>query len=321
MTTIVSFCGGGIRGLLSATLLHRLYQMNQNILSNTTIFAGCSTGAGIVSQLLAGRTPLDIIENYQSQAPFYEKQSTAPNAPAYDIKTVFDVQWQLHGNADPALGSFTQQAVILAYDLGSSANEPWGPIIYNNLPSSPNQTVGIATAVTQSAAMPGMFAPYANGVDGGFANHDPTLHAIAVAMQNGTPIEDIAVIDIGTGLYSTYMAANCTTWGAQQWQAGDGNANDPQPLLVNGTTCPVLSLSLDGMTTTAVPQLAQMMLGNRYVSLNPPIPFIPENAWTGKQLLQLTTAANEQDLMPAVNLMRTYWDLESLGSSNSARAR
>src|SRR5215475_287529 len=51
---IVCFCGGGIRGLLSATILEDLAHAYPNILTKTHLFAGTSTGAGIISWLLKG---------------------------------------------------------------------------------------------------------------------------------------------------------------------------------------------------------------------------------------------------------------------------
>jgi patatin-like phospholipase/acyl hydrolase len=41
---ILSFCGGGIRGLASVTMLNVLYQKFPNIISETDALAGYSTG-------------------------------------------------------------------------------------------------------------------------------------------------------------------------------------------------------------------------------------------------------------------------------------
>ncbi len=52
--TILSFVGGGIRGLMSVTILNELYTKFPHILDNTDLIAGCSTGSIITSELLGG---------------------------------------------------------------------------------------------------------------------------------------------------------------------------------------------------------------------------------------------------------------------------
>ena len=61
--TILSFVGGGIRGLMSATILQRLANVRGGVvISNTSLLAGCSTGSIITSELLAHKTPGDLID-------------------------------------------------------------------------------------------------------------------------------------------------------------------------------------------------------------------------------------------------------------------
>jgi patatin-like phospholipase/acyl hydrolase len=104
---IVCFCGGGIRGLLSATILEDLAHAYPNILTKTNLFAGTSTGAGIISWLLKGDPPADIIHHFLAQeVSFFSEPCTNPARPAYSIDKVVEGQVVLHGTKP--LNAFSQ---------------------------------------------------------------------------------------------------------------------------------------------------------------------------------------------------------------------
>ena len=82
--TIVAFCGGGIRGLLSATVLQNLAAKYPQILTGTNLFAGTSTGADTVNMLVGKnpKTPAEIVAYYQGPVVnFYKNPSTTPARP------------------------------------------------------------------------------------------------------------------------------------------------------------------------------------------------------------------------------------------------
>jgi patatin-like phospholipase/acyl hydrolase len=314
--TIVSFCGGGIRGLMSAEILQRLAHASSNILTNTRLFAGTSTGSGIINLLLADYTPSRIIEYFLTQErDFFSHQSPeGASAPGYSIDEVFAGVIAVH-DGNPSLNSFTtgkhpQFVLFTAFDVGSSAEDYWKPILYHNLPAGNQGTVGIADAVASSSAMPGMLGSWKRHVDGAFVNHDPTFSAMAVAIANGATLDKICVIDIGTGFMPNWIASDTHRWGAQQWQNGDGNPeNHTPPLLINGTSSPILNLSLNGTSSTLNPMLLKMMLGSRYVNLNPRIPYIPENATSDAQIDTLRAAAAAVPIHDAVKLLQKAWSV------------
>lgn len=219
---IVCFCGGGIRGLLSATILQNLADAYPNILSKTDLFAGTSTGAGIISWLLAGTTPAGIIQKYlTSEVQFFSFEDFEPTKPGYDIDLVFAGQAAMHGLK--TLNDFDQSVLFTSFNVGSATSPtehtPWQPILYSNLTSSPNGGTTVAEAVTSSSAMPGMLGSYEGNIDGAFVNHDPTLAALASAIHyEKVSLSDIVVICIGTGLMQNWIASDTHSWGAQQWQ-------------------------------------------------------------------------------------------------------
>ena len=130
--------------------------------------------------------------------------------------------------------------------------------------------------------MPGMMGSYNGNIDGAFVHHDPTIAAIAAALSSNPSLtlNDINVICIGTGFMANWIASDTNSWGAQQWQNGDGNPNNNTPaLLLDGTVSPVLNACLNGTSTSLIPQLAGMMLPQgQYAYLNRILAYyIPEN--------------------------------------------
>jgi len=314
--TIVAFCGGGIRGLLSATVLQNLAVSYPQILTGTNLFAGTSTGADIVSMLVGDtpKTPAEIVAYYLGPVvKFYRDPSTNPSAPAYSVDKAYLGAWSVHDGNQPLSSFLPQNILMTAFSVGSSANQPWNTMLFSNIIGPMLQDAGIADAATASSAMPGMLGSWTGNlggafVDGGFVNHDPTLAAIAAAVQSGVALESISAITIGTGYMPNWIASDTKTWGAQQWQNGDGNPNNNTPaLLINGTISPVLNASLNGTSTNLIPQLAGMLLGNRYANINPQIPFIAENDVSQAALNELVSAAQNANLCAAETILANYW--------------
>jgi patatin-like phospholipase/acyl hydrolase len=313
---IVCFCGGGIRGLLSATILQNLADAYPNILTKTNLFAGTSTGSGIVSSLLANEQPSQIIHGFLTQeADFFKNPGYDPTKPAYSVDLVEAGQIALHGIKK--LKDFSQSVLFTSFNVGSATSPmthtPWAPILFTNLPGSPNADTPVATAVTSSSAMPGMLGSFQGNIDGAFVNHDPTLAAIAAAINyEHVSLSDIVVIGIGTGFMANWIASDTHVWGAEQWQNGDGNPLSNTPaLLVNGTISPVLNAIMNGTSVNLVPELAGMMLQGNYAYLNPPLDrYIAENDVRPEALAYLQAQAahcNPQQMDNALNLLKTYW--------------
>jgi len=306
--------------LLSATILQNLANSYPAILTNTNLFAGTSTGSGIISQLLAGNTLDYIIDTYflEKAVAYYSLGQIDPSLPIYSVSEVYTGQVALHGKK--TLGDVTKQSVLFtsfnvgSYDESTSTGTPWAPLLYSNLPNSPNAGTTIAEAVTSSSAMPGMMGSYNGNIDGAFVHHDPTIAAIAAALSSNPSLtlNDINVICIGTGFMANWIASDTNSWGAQQWQNGDGNPNNNTPaLLLDGTVSPVLNACLNGTSTSLIPQLAGMMLPQgQYAYLNPTLAYyIPENDVIPADLTYLQTQAancDPQQMTIAENMLKNW---------------
>jgi hypothetical protein len=305
---ILAFCGGGIRGLLSAGILERLAKKSPRIVSETDLLAGTSVGASIISLLLANVSPAQVYHYYSTSVPgFFKNPNTDPQMPAFDIDTLAAAQHQLHPT-NPSLDAVKKKVVFTSFNVGSE-NRNWQPVLFNNLSKSTTGTTPLIDAVISSGAMPGELGSYTGHIDGAFVNHDPTLAAIALAINEGVRLENIVAICIGTGFMANWIASDTSQWGAEQWERGDNNPNNrTPPVLINGTESPVLSAAISGTSTNLVPDLLAMMLPGRYAYINPTLDrIVAEDDTNPADLDYLQAQAMQVDISSAVSLLNKYW--------------
>ncbi|MGJ7614021.1 patatin-like phospholipase family protein [Variovorax sp. GB4R4] len=333
--TILSFVGGGIRGLMSATILERLDAVHNGVLNRTQMLAGCSTGAIITSELLAGKSPKDLVDLFTGgELGFYDAMNPDPRTPAYSIDKVLASQEDAYlklGRKVPTVAELGRDVLLVSFNVGKVTTDidnkmmptPWGPMMFTNMLGTErdkldglfgNSDTTIAKAATSSGAMPGQLGSMDGNVDGAFFNHDPTVAAICLAVRNGHPLENIVAITIGTGLMPYWLQSDTHDWGAKQWMQGNGNPFDNvTPFLMNqSVSSPVLDLSLNGTSSEVMPNLAKMLLGDRYVNINPRLPcFIPENSTNAQAIALLQRHGKEVNIDDAVALIGTYWNIDS----------
>jgi patatin-like phospholipase/acyl hydrolase len=302
---ILSFCGGGIRGLLSAKILQRLADKVPGLLKNTDLLAGTSTGADIISQILANKTPKQICKSYSgAAAKFFKKPKWDTTQPAYSVQELVAGQLLLHPR-NPFLNELPRKVLFTAFNVGGPGQD-WQPLLLHNLNNSEVLTTRLVDAVVSSSAMPGMFGSHNGNIDGAFVNHDPTLAAIAAAVSSGVDPNEIVAVCFGTGFMGNSIASDTSNWGAAQWQNGDGNpASNLPALLINGTQSPILNACLNGTSTNLIPQLSGMMLPNRYACLNATLDrVIPENDTCPEDLKYLERMADAVDLSAAIQVLK-----------------
>jgi patatin-like phospholipase/acyl hydrolase len=306
---ILAFVGGGIRGMASARMLMRLTERHPQLVDDADLLAGTSVGSSIVSSLVAGKSPAHVYENLTtSTVDYFRHPNTDGSKPAFSVDEVVLGQRLLHP-LNPRLSELDQKVLFTAFNVQGGPGNTWTPLLFNNLPKSTNAHTHVIDAVVSSGAMPGMMGSWRGNIDGGFVNHDPSLAAIALAVNEGIDLSDITLICFGTGLMSNWISSGTATWGAQQWQNGDGNPIDNTPsVLINGSGSPALNATLNGTSTNLVPDLAKMMLGDRYAYLNPKLDrFIPEDDTDPADLSYLKSQAARVDISDASRVARRYW--------------
>jgi hypothetical protein len=108
---------------------------------------------------------------------------------------------------------------------------------------------------------------------------------------------------------ANWIGSDTATWGSLQWQGQSApDSNRTPALLVNATASPILNLCLNGTSTNLVPQLSAMLLGDRYVNINPVLDrYIPETDRSPADLQYMEALSASYDLDPAKRLLDRYW--------------
>jgi len=305
--TIIAFNGGGIRGLMSNRIIVRLVEAFPELLENTVMFAGTSVGAGLAAHFANGGKATEIgqwLDNDVAKKIFAHPGSDT-RKPAFSSVPFVAAQELLYGHK--TLGELKKKVVLTSFQV--AGGKPWTPVLFNNLTAEGAQT-RIVDAVVGSGSMPGMFGSHNGYIDGAFVNHDPTLAAIAFAIQDGAALEDIALLDVGTGFMAQSIPADQDTaqWGTDQWQTfGREYPERLPPLLINGTPSPILNVSLSGTSTNTIAIIAEMMLGkDRFVNVNPTLDTYVSETDVAK-IPYLMKVAEDTDLSAAEALIKNYW--------------
>lgn len=263
---ILTLDGGGIRGVLTARLLERIQEQLPWFMDSIDLIAGTSTGGILALALAAGKTPSQVRELYESlgQDVFHNSPLELP------LTKMVEADYSnhpLHSALDETLkgktlGDLKPHVVITTFDLDNEVSAPnrprtWKAKFFHNYPepSKPSDDLGqlaMDVAVRTSAA-PTYFPIYQGYVDGGVVANNPSMCAIAQAIDDSTGgqnLGDLTLFSIGTGNFPHFMTEIDNSWGLLQWA----------PHLI--------SLMLEGSSGLAEYQ-SQQLLGRRYYRLNP----------------------------------------------------
>ncbi len=256
---ILSLDGGGIRGVLSATILK---EVEKTLIEKTGkklheyfhLIAGTSTGSILAAGIASGISANELFELYNE-----EGKNIFPKRVRWQRKWRFFSQ--LLGNSllyphkygDQGLTNVLKrrlidkdsgepltiqdikktQFLILSYDV-LSRNTTW---FANDDPTEwyYKNNLGLWQICSASSSAPTFFPPYElpynsekslPHIDGGVSANNPELAAIAHALsmtrsnQPKTKIDEISVLSIGTGRTTrAYRYSEIKKWGAAKWVA------------------------------------------------------------------------------------------------------
>ncbi|TAF51878.1 MAG: patatin [Oscillatoriales cyanobacterium] len=252
---ILSIDGGGIRGVLAATML---LEVEQTVLEATggrlcdyfDAIAGVSAGSMMAAGLAIGQSPRDLLDTLKARGKhifprllrewrkvsllqFFGNLGLYPHTLGSEIgiaNVLRDLLRDPTTQTDPTIADITTvDLLLLAYDVRSrnttffaSGNQKYGgnKLWYDDLP--------LWQICTASASAPTYFPPYnlpygTSGqhlphIDGGVAANNPDLAVLSHAIRLGHKLDDIAILSIGTGKVTrphTYDQVN--SWGTVEW--------------------------------------------------------------------------------------------------------
>ncbi|MCF7695866.1 patatin-like phospholipase family protein [Mycetohabitans sp. B2] len=285
---IISFDGGGIRGLISALLVKDLDD-KFNIINRSDGFVGTSTG-GLLALGLAQKTSiLKIVDIYKNKGYEIFKHNSRWWKPERDLAEKFGNSGLLHckyvndglkdvvqGLLGSALMSSAEPFVAVnSAQLWDKASDSWVPCMFSNCQENGYRNITMADAALATSAAPTYFPPYrvtSNNlgyfVDGGVFANNPSIVAISEALYSGvaTDLGSIRMLSLGTGRTpvgikpAVFDKHDPNEWGVTYWL---------WPELWEKIIPPaaLLSLTMDATAELAVLQ-AEKMLGNHYQRAN-----------------------------------------------------
>ena len=266
---ILTLDGGGIRGLLTAILLERLEAARPGLLAQVDLFAGASTGGILALGLAAGRTPAQARDLYERRGREVFADSRWDNfrdlghavRAQYTNAALKRVLTAEFGSM--TLGDLPHRVLVAAFDLENDPNCPpqmrtWKPKFFHNFPGRDSDAhEKVADVAMRTCAAPSYFPIYQGYIDGGVVAANPSMAALAQALEpntGGQVLGDITLLSLGTGRNNRYVPAQNNDWGWVQWA----------PHIIN--------IVLDGTSGVADYECRQL-LGGHYHRLNP---FLPE---------------------------------------------
>jgi len=270
ITRILSLDGGGIRGIVTVTLLQRLLRRPgcAGLLDDVDLIAGTSTG-GLIALALARGLDLEVIRRvYVRDGPRIFDDSWWDDVvdlgklrgADYDIKHLRRVLRRLLGDA--TLGDLKRRVLITAFDLDNRDPDParrtWKPKLFHNYPGPDNDRDVPAWKVgLYTSAAPTYFPSVDGYIDGGVFAGNPAMCALAQTQDRRyrpTPALDrVRLLSLGTGTSLHYIKGRVHDWGYGQWLK------------------PLVHLMLDGNNGIADYQCRQF-LRERYHRLAPVFP-------------------------------------------------
>lgn len=268
---ILSFDGGGIRGLVSAMLLENLVGQSglASLIDDADLLVGTSTGGLISLSLAAGQSVSEVVDVYMNQGatifqPYSDDYGATSVKYLNDGISQLASQWLTNFPTMSSLRSSSGRDVAVvaaqlwdpnALSLGGSPQGSWMPRFISSLSGNPYTGLDPVQAALVTSAAPIYFPPVSiTGVgadydsfyvDGGLVANNPLSFAVAQVVGAGlASLGDIGVISIGTATSSfgitpedvTGQDYGANSWGASLWL--DPFGSGPRPAL------PLLELAL-----------------------------------------------------------------------------
>lgn len=275
MYTILSLDGGGIRGLLTATILERLTAAAPGWLDKVDCFAGTSTGGILALGLAHGMTPT------QLKALYYDNGKDIFDASwIHEIESLDGAVGAKYANdklkallaktfGEKTLGQLAKKVVIPTFDLNAcvQGRACWAPHFMHNF-GGPDNNIPMVQAALRTSAAPVYFPSVGSFIDGGVIANDPAMVALGRVLDKANApnpkLEEVSLLSLGTGVATNSVTGLDHDWGGAEW-------------LTKGQ---LIDLLLDSNVSNAEVQ-CQQFLGDRYMRVSPvlPQPAIKLDAW------------------------------------------
>ncbi|UOY93144.1 patatin-like phospholipase family protein [Ectobacillus sp. JY-23] len=301
---IITFDGGGVRGVLSAIILSRLCKDFPELVRTTHLVAGTSVGSFLALGLASGKTPLEILQVFSKEnlsTVFSSPHRIPILRPRYSNAHLHELLVSFLGE-ELQLKNLYKHVIVTAFDVGGPSQSSWKTVFFHNFLERDGEVRAVDAALASSAAP--IYFPSHNGlIDGGVFANSPSVAAIAMAANRwlgGQCLDNLVLLSIGTGGEELRITQDTSEWGFGQWAY-----NAPEKQRSEEPQFPLLSVMLNG-GAEADSLYSECLLGNRYHRLNPTLPSnVPLDDVKAYDLLVET--ALTIDLHPTLEFLRQQW--------------
>lgn len=300
---ILSLDGGGIRGVLTATLLERLETAHPGFLKQIDLFAGTSTGGILALGLAAGMSPTQARKLYERCGRHVFADTILDDArdlgrlvgADYSTGPLIEILAGQFGAM--TLGDLPKRVLVPTFDLDNApetagVRRMWKAKYFHNYPG-PGTDAGekVVDVAVRTSAAPTYFPIYQGYIDGGVVANNPAMSALAQALHpttGGQELSNLVLLSVGTGYNPRHLESMNGDWGLTQWA----------PHLIN--------LMLEGGAGVVEYQCHQI-LDQRFLRLNPLLP-APIGLDRVDQIPLLMQMALNFDLTQPMEWLGKYFD-------------
>lgn len=260
---ILALDGGGVKGLFTARVLARLVERRPDLLERADLLAGTSTGGILALALAAGRSPAELARILRRDAAKVFDDSFWDDL--VDLGTAVGADYRPTGLArvlrrefgKRRLRDLRRRVLVPAFDLDAppQGRRPrmWKPKFFHNFPGADSDGAELLVDVAlRTSAAPTFFPSYQGYVDGGVVANNPSMAALAQALDpraGGQRLEQVRLLSLGAGTEPKFVHGSRHDWGWGQWAR------------------PLVSLMLSGTMGVADFQCRQI-LGDRHHRLD-----------------------------------------------------
>lgn len=303
MYRILSLDGGGLRGVLTAKLLERLETNHPGFLSQVDLFAGTSTGGVLALGLALGLSPKDMGQLYTGAA-----EKVFADSVWDDIRDLGKLRGADYSNqplkqaildlvGEITLGDLPKRVLIPSFQLDNNPQTPgvprtWKPKLFHNFPSPDSDAhENVVDVALRTGAAPAYFPIYQGYVDGGVVVNNPSMCAVAQALNpetGGQELEELTLLSMGTGIISKYLTEKDADWGLAQWAPH------------------LFSIMIEGGVGVADYQCRQL-LGERYLRIDPVLP-VSMSVDDLRQIPIWQEVGQMEDLSTAIGWLKRYYE-------------
>ena len=229
---ILSLDGGGIRGVLTISLLQQLDREHPDFLDKVELVAGTSTGGILALAIAAGKSLSQALKLYKEKGR--QVFSDTPLDDLKDVGNAFGAEYSNEGLKQAlveefgsmTLGDLKKKVVIVSFDLDNDSVDPtvprsWKPKIFQNYPGKGTDSgEKVVDVALRTSAAPTYFPVYQGFIDGGVVANNPSMCALAQALDKTTgcqKLSQLVLLSISTGGYPRFLTAQNADWGWTQW--------------------------------------------------------------------------------------------------------